>query len=278
MTMSDRTADKIELAIDDLSSASYDVGADRKGPAAYYARDAARERLESAIGEAMAKAIEGTPVSWAEQAASIEDAAARVRALTPTLPTPAPGCPECEAEHATGCLRTPEVHHGHTLNTNNLPPFRERLQEPFGPAVGREWPRHRPEMPPPCTLDHCVRGDGLHPRDSETCAPASPPTTLHPEFVYTGQSGNLYAPASPATPAPGTFDAFMQEVEAEATADPEVVALMDSLRNYFRAARERLAAAPAAAPRAVMLEPGGVRRMRSMWTARGRVCLRRRGG
>lgn len=26
------------------------------------------------------------------------------------------------------------------------------------------------EPPPPCTLERCVRGDGLHPRDSETCA------------------------------------------------------------------------------------------------------------
>jgi hypothetical protein len=31
---------------------------------------------------------------------------------------------------------------------------------------------------------------------------AAPPTTPRPEFVYTGQSGNLYAPAAPQTPAP----------------------------------------------------------------------------
>jgi hypothetical protein len=83
-----------------------------------------------------------------------------------------------------------------------------------------------------CANGHAVRT--LLRKDLPTASPtrwakdAAPPTTPAPE-----------------TPAPTTFDAFMQEVEAEAAADPEVVALMDTLRTYFRAARERLAAAPA---------------------------------
>lgn len=59
MMTAETLPDEIALAIDDLSSTSYDVGADRKGPAAYDARDAARARLEAAILSSLREARDG---------------------------------------------------------------------------------------------------------------------------------------------------------------------------------------------------------------------------
>jgi len=54
--------------------------------------------------------------------------------LKPTLPLPAVGCPECEAEHATGCLRIPECHHRH-IRTNTLTPA-DLLAQPAATGEG----------------------------------------------------------------------------------------------------------------------------------------------